>query len=78
MAWDTNPGAEEIEQDLVIILPPNRQYVADVKIVSWHHPRLLIDPDDSPDGLACPSALCLSDHCHSSTGRPFYRPPILR
>ena len=35
MAWDTNPGAEEIEQDLVVMLPPNRQYVADVKIVSW-------------------------------------------
>lgn len=39
-------GAEEVEQDLVVLLPPNRQYVSNVEIISWERPGLLIDPDD--------------------------------
>lgn len=42
----THVGTEEVEQDLVVLLPPNRQYVTNVEIISWQRPGLLIDPDD--------------------------------
>lgn len=39
----------EIEQDVVVLLPPKRQYVANFEIIARQRPGLLIDPEDFPD-----------------------------
>ena len=41
--------AEEVEQDMLVLLPPKQQYIAHVEIIGWQRPGILIGADDFSD-----------------------------